>query len=153
MRVLLVEDNSGDVRLIEEALRSAAVHSQVRVVGDGAEALAYLRREGQYADAAPPDLILLDLLLPGKDGREVLAEIRADPGLSRIPVVMLTSSQEEPDSVEAYDLGANLFFRKPTVLHEYGALVQALVKFWSTRRAAASASRASRPAGGKARPG
>lgn len=138
MRILLVEDNVGDVRLIEEALREAPVQSQINVVKDGTEALAYLQREGVYAQVARPDLVLLDLLLPGKDGREVLAAMRADPALKDIPVVMLTNSQEEPDSVEAYDLGANLFFRKPAELHEYGALVQALVKFWSTRLSPAS---------------
>jgi chemotaxis family two-component system response regulator Rcp1 len=141
MKILLVEDNMGDIRLIEEALQEAPIRSQVSIVRDGTEALAYLRREGAYANAARPDLILLDLFLPGEDGRGVLAAVRADPSLKHIPVVMLTNSREEPDKIEAYDLGANLFFRKPTELHEYSALVQALVRFWNTRLSAASRSR------------
>ena len=107
VEILLVEDNPGDVRLTREALREGKVRNNLYVASDGVEALAFLRREGQYADAVRPDLVLLDINLPRKDGREVLAEIKADPALRYIPVVVLTSSQAEQDILRAYDLHAN----------------------------------------------
>jgi chemotaxis family two-component system response regulator Rcp1 len=104
IQVLLVEDNPGDVRLTKEALKEGKLLNQLTVVGDGVEALSFLRRQGIYADAPQPELILLDLNLPKKDGREVLAEIKADPNLRRIPVVVLTTSSSEEDILKIYDL-------------------------------------------------
>src|ERR687884_1433856 len=116
IEILLVEDSPGDVRLTREALRDGKVRNNLSVVTDGVEALAFLRREGRYADAPRPDLILLDLNLPKKDGREVLAEIKADPNLRRIPVVVLTTSEAEQDIVETYNLHANCYVKKPVDL-------------------------------------
>ena len=113
IKVLLVEDNPGDVRLTMEAFKDGKVHNEMNVVGDGVEAMAFLRKEGKYADAPRPDLILLDLNLPKKDGREVLAEIKQDPNLKSIPVVVLTTSNAESDIVKTYDLQANCYITKP----------------------------------------
>ena len=128
--VLLVEDNPGDVRLTKEALREAKFRNRLNVVTDGEEAMAYLRREGKYAEASRPDLILLDLNLPRKDGREVLSEIKADPELRRIPVVVVTSSKAEEDVVRTYDLHANCFVTKPVGLEEFMHVVRSVEEFW-----------------------
>jgi len=128
--ILLVEDSSPDVWLIREALKVARVVNTLQVLPDGIEALAYLHREGNYAQAPCPDLILLDLNLPRKDGREVLAEIKQDDALRRIPVVILTSSKAEEDVVRAYNLRANAFVTKPVGLQEFLRVIHALEEFW-----------------------
>jgi CheY-like chemotaxis protein len=130
VEVLLVEDNPGDVRLTQEGLRVAKVMNVVHVARDGEEALAFLRREGTHAEAPRPALILLDLNLPKKDGRELLREIKADPDLQRIPVVVLTSSEAERDIVASYDLGANAYVTKPVELERFMEVVQTLNDFW-----------------------
>jgi chemotaxis family two-component system response regulator Rcp1 len=130
IEVLLVEDNPGDVRLTREALRDGKVHNNLSVAPDGVEALAFLRREGKYADAPRPDVILLDLNLPKKDGREVLEEIKADPSLARIPVVILTSSEAERDIVQAYALHANCYVTKPVDLDQFITVVKSIEDFW-----------------------
>lgn len=132
VKILLVEDNPGDVRLIEEALREGRVRANLRVVEDGVEALAFLRRQGRYARAARPDLILLDLSLPKKNGREVLADIKNDPYLRRIPVVVLTTSEAEQDVIESYDLHANCYITKPMDLAQFIKVVQTIEDFWFT---------------------
>lgn len=132
VEILLVEDNPGDVRLTREALREAKVRNNLHVVEDGVEAMAFLRREGRYADAPCPDLILLDLNLPKKDGREVLAEIKGDPNLKRIPVVILTTSEAEQDILKAYDLYANCYITKPVDLEQFIKVVKAIEDFWLT---------------------
>jgi len=132
VEILLVEDNPGDVRLTREALREAKVRNNLSVAPDGVEALAYLRKEGQYADAVRPDLILLDLNLPRKDGREVLEEVKADPALRHIPVVVLTSSQAEQDILRAYDLHANCYVTKPVDLDQFITVVRSIEDFWFT---------------------
>ena len=128
--VLLVEDNPGDARLTLEALKEGKVLNRVSVVPDGVEAMAFLRRQGPYADVPRPDLILLDLNLPKKDGREVLAEIKADPGLKRIPVVILTTSQAEEDIARTYDLHANCYVTKPVDLDKFLEVVRSIEDFW-----------------------
>lgn len=130
MEILLVEDNPGDVRLTREALRTGKVPSVLHTVGDGLEAMAYLRKEGEYGNALQPDLILLDLNLPRKDGREVLAEIKQDPVLRRIPVVVMTTSQHEPDVKTSYDLHANCYIIKPPDFARLVAVVRAIEEFW-----------------------
>jgi len=132
VEILLVEDNPGDVRLTVEAFIEGKVRNNLSVVADGVEALAFLRREGKYADAARPDLILLDLNLPKKDGREVLAEIKEDPNLRRIPVVVLTTSQEEKDILQAYDLRTNAYITKPVDLDQFLTVVRSIEDFWLT---------------------
>ncbi|HEX6068321.1 MAG TPA: response regulator [Longimicrobiaceae bacterium] len=132
VEILLVEDNPGDVRLTREALREGKVRNNLYVASDGVEALAFLRREGQYADAVRPDLVLLDLNLPRKDGREVLEEIKADPALRYIPVVVLTSSQAEQDILRAYDLHANCYVSKPVDLDQFIHVVRSIEDFWFT---------------------
>lgn len=132
IEILLVEDNPGDVRLSIEVLRDAKVHNHLNTVSDGVEALAFLRHEGVYADAPHPDLILLDLNLPKKDGREVLAEIKADDKLKRIPVVVLTTSQSEEDILKAYELHANCYISKPVNLDQFIKVVQSIEAFWLT---------------------
>lgn len=127
---LLVEDNPGDVRLTREALLECDVPNNLSVVQDGMEAVAYLRREGQYADAPRPDVVLLDLNLPKKDGREVLAVIKADPGLKRIPVAVLTSSEAEKDILASYDLHANRYIAKPVDLDQFIQVIQSIKHFW-----------------------
>jgi CheY-like chemotaxis protein len=132
VEILLVEDSPGDVRLTKEALREAKVRNKLHVVNDGVEALAFLRRQGKY-DAAPrPDVILLDLNLPRKDGREVLAEIKDDDDLRRIPVVILTTSQDDRDILRAYDLHANCYITKPVDLDQFIAVIQSIESFWLT---------------------
>ncbi len=132
IEVLLVEDNPGDVRLTREALKDGKVRNNLTVVTDGVEALAYLRKEGQYSNAPRPDVILLDLNLPRKDGRTVLAEIKADPNLRRIPVVILTTSQAEEDILKTYDLHANCFVTKPVDLEQFIKVVKSIEDFWLT---------------------
>lgn len=130
VEILLAEDNSGDVRLTVEALKAGRVQHNLRVVEDGVEALAYLRREGKYAESPRPDLILLDLNLPRKDGREVLAEIKQDTSLRAIPVVVLTTSTAEQDILRVYDLYANCYVTKPVDLDGFFAVVGAIEDFW-----------------------
>jgi two-component system, chemotaxis family, response regulator Rcp1 len=130
VQILLVEDNPGDVRLTMEALKEAKVVNKLTVVKDGIEALSLLRREGPHADAARPDLILLDLNLPRKDGREVLAEIKADDDLKRIPVVILTTSQDEQDVLKTYNLYANCYITKPVDLDQFITVVKSIEDFW-----------------------
>lgn len=130
IEILLVEDNPGDVRLTVEALKEGKVCNNLSVVGDGAEALMFLRREGQYASSPRPDLILLDLNLPKKDGREVLAEIKNDPDLKRVPVVVLTTSEAEKDILNAYELHANCYITKPVELEQFLTVVQYIEDFW-----------------------
>ena len=130
--VLLVEDNPGDVRLTVEALKENKFHVNLDVTRDGMEALEFLRQQGQYADARRPDLILLDLNLPRKDGREVLAEIKSDPDLQRIPVVILTTSQAEEDIVRTYNLHANCYVTKPVDLDQFIRVVKSIEEFWLT---------------------
>ena len=130
VNILLVEDNPGDVRLTKEALKESNMLNALHVVVDGVEALAFLHREGDYADAPRPDLILLDLNMPRKDGREVLAEIKADEDLARIPVVILTTSQAEEDVVRSYDLHANCYITKPVDLEQFIKVVTTIEGFW-----------------------
>jgi len=130
IEILLVEDNPGDVRLTQEVFRDGRIHNRLNVVGDGVEALAYLRREGKYSETLPQDLILLDLNLPKKSGREVLAEIKADPVLRRIPVVILTTSAAEIDILEAYSLHANCYITKPVDLDQFERVIRSIEDFW-----------------------
>jgi chemotaxis family two-component system response regulator Rcp1 len=132
IEILLVEDNPGDVRLTVEALKDAKVHNNLHVAEDGVEAMAFLRREGKYAGVPRPDLILLDLNLPKKDGREVLAEIKEDPDLRRIPVVILTVSRAEEDILRSYDLHANCYITKPVNLDQFLKVVKSIEDFWFT---------------------
>jgi len=130
LRILMVEDNELDVILTQRAFRGAKVANEIRVARDAVEALAYLRRQGDFAGAPRPDLILLDLNLPGKDGRELLAEIKADPDLMRIPVVVLTSSKAEQDIVRAYDLHANCYVVKPVGIEALMQVAKSMDDFW-----------------------
>ncbi len=128
--ILLVEDNPGDVRLTEEALKEGKVLNKLHIARDGVEAMAFLRRENKYADAVRPDLILLDLNLPKKDGREVLAEIKTDERLKRIPVVILTTSRAEEDIIKTYDHYANCYITKPIDLDQLINVVKSIEDFW-----------------------
>ena len=130
VEILLVEDNPGDVRLTREALKSDRLWNTLQVVRDGVEAMAYLRREGEFSGAVRPALILLDLNLPRKDGREVLAEIKADEVLKLIPVVVLPTSQAEEDILKAYGSHANCYITKPVDLPKFMAVVQSIEHFW-----------------------
>ena len=130
IEILLVEDNPGDIRLTKEALKEAKVLNTLTVVQDGVEALTCLRRQGRYADAKRPDLILLDLNLPRKDDREVLAEIKNDEALKFIPVVILTTSQDEQDVLKSYGLHANCYITKPVELEQFISVVKAIEDFW-----------------------
>ena len=132
IEILLVEDNPGDARLTTEALKEAKVRNKLNHIDDGEEALAFLRRQGKYAGAQRPDLILLDLNLPRKDGREVLAEIKADACLKRIPVVILTTSQADEDILRAYNLNANCYVSKPVDLEQFIKVVRTINDFWLT---------------------
>ena len=132
VEILLVEDNPGDVRLTREALAEGKVRNNLYVAPDGVEALRFLRREEEHAEAVRPDLILLDLNLPKMDGREVLEVIKADPDLRHIPVVVLTSSQAEQDIVRAYDLHANCYVTKPVDLDQFIHVVRSIEDFWFT---------------------
>jgi two-component system, chemotaxis family, response regulator Rcp1 len=128
--VLLVEDSPGDVRLTREAFKDAKVHINLHVASDGIEAMAFLRRKGRYADVPRPDLILLDLNLPKKSGREVLEEIKEDTILRSIPVVVLTTSTSEQDVLRSYLLHANCFIKKPVDLEGFLAVVKSIDNFW-----------------------
>jgi CheY-like chemotaxis protein len=130
--ILLVEDNPGDVRLTIEALKDGKVRNRLSVAPDGVEAMAFLRQEGKHAGAPRPDLILLDLNLPKKDGREVLAEIKADERLRQIPVVVLTTSSSEQDILHSYDLHANCYITKPVNLDQFIDVVRGIENFWLT---------------------
>jgi len=132
IEILMVEDNLGDVRLTQEALSEGKVRNHLHVVADGVEAMAFLRREGQHAHAPQPDLILLDLNLPKKSGPEVLAEIKADPELRRIPVVILTVSKTEEDILKSYNLHANCYITKPVNLDQFLEVVKSIEDFWLT---------------------
>lgn len=132
IEILLVEDSPGDVRLTQEVLRGGKVRNHLNVVSDGVEALMFLRQESHYCDAPRPDLILLDLNLPKQDGREVLAAIKGDDQLRRIPVVILTTSQAEEDIVRAYNLHANCYITKPIDLDQFIQVIQSIEDFWLT---------------------
>lgn len=132
VEILLVEDNIGDVELTREAFREGKIERHLNVVGDGEDALAYLRREGRYAGATRPDIILLDLNLPRMDGREVLAVVKADAALREIPIVVLTTSRAEQDVRTSYALHANCYIAKPIDLDQFTAVVQSIDEFWLT---------------------
>ncbi len=131
--LLLVEDSPGDVRLTVEAFRQSDADIHMHVASDGVEALKFLKRQGEHADAPRPDLILLDLNLPKMDGREVLAQIKADDALKSIPTVILTTSDAETDIAESYKLQANCYLRKPVELDAFEGLVRSINDFWLTR--------------------
>jgi two-component system, chemotaxis family, response regulator Rcp1 len=128
--ILLVEDNRADVRLIQEALKSTSAACEVIVMRDGMEAMTYLRQDGEYQGAVRPDLILLDLNLPRKDGREVLAEIKADPVLQHIPIIVLTTSRNEDDISKSYDLHVNCYISKSRNLSQLFKIVRGIEEFW-----------------------
>lgn len=128
--IFLVEDNKADIRLIEEALKNSTILHQVVSVRNGVDAMAYLRQEGEYAGATRPDLILLDLNLPKKDGREVLAEIKADPLLKRIPVVVLTTSSNDEDITQSYELHVNCYITKSRNISQLFTIVKGIEEFW-----------------------
>ncbi len=130
IEILLVEDNPGDIRLTQEAFREGKICNHLSVVMDGVEALEYLRKQGRYADVIRPDIILLDLNLPRKNGREVLAEIKADPNLKRIPVIILTTSEAEEDVIASYNLHANCYIRKPVDFTQFINVITLIESFW-----------------------
>ena len=130
VEILLVEDNPGDVRLTEEAFREGRIDNNLHVAADGVEALAFLEQRGEYEDAPRPDLVLLDLNLPRMNGDELLAELKADPELRRIPVIVLTSSAAEEDIVTSYELHANAYLTKPVDPAEFIDTVQSFERFW-----------------------
>lgn len=132
IEILLVEDNPGDVRLTEEALKDGKVANNLHVVSDGVDAIRFLRRGAGYEDAVRPDLVLLDLNLPRKDGREVLEEIKQDEDLKRIPVVVLTTSRSEEDVLRSYGLHANCYLTKPVDFDSFLGVVQSIEGFWLT---------------------
>jgi CheY-like chemotaxis protein len=132
IEILLVEDNPADVRLTMETIKNYKVKNRLEVVGNGVDAMDFLRRKGKFAHKMRPDLILLDLNLPGKDGREVLAEIKVDPDLCSIPVVVLTSSEAEQDIIKAYNLHVNCYITKPVGLIEFVKVVKSIEDFWLT---------------------
>ncbi|RCW49478.1 response regulator [Paenibacillus prosopidis] len=132
VEILLVEDNPGDIRLIVEVLKEGKINNNLSVVEDGEQALAYLRREGSYQDSIVPDIILLDLNLPKINGTEVLAEIKRDPLLKYIPVIILTTSEAEQDILKAYDLHANCYITKPVNLEQFLTVVRSIENFWLT---------------------
>jgi len=128
--ILLVEDNPGDVRLTLEAFKEGKMINNLNVVKNGVEAMAFLQREGEYADAPQPDIILLDLNMPKMDGREVLAEIKKDDSLKHIPVIVLTTSEAEQDIFKSYDLHANCYITKPVDLDQFNTVVKSIKDFW-----------------------
>ncbi len=130
IRILLVEDNPADADLTRVNLEETKILHELFVAEDGLEAMAFLRQEGEHGDAPRPDLVLLDLNLPGMDGREVLTELKADPSLRRIPVVVLTSSEAEEDVVRSYDLQASAYVTKPVDLAGFGKIVRGIESFW-----------------------
>ncbi|MBN3869442.1 MAG: response regulator [Nostoc sp. JL33] len=130
IEVLLVEDNPGDAELTRIALEDSKISIHLNVVEDGVEAMAFLRKQEKYVKAAHPDIVLLDLNLPRKDGREVLAEMKGDENLKRIPVVILTTSQAEEDILKAYNLSANCYITKPVDFDQFVKIVQSIENFW-----------------------
>lgn len=132
VEILLVEDNPGDMRLTQEALKEGKVYSNLHWAKDGVEALDFLRRQGRFADAPRPDLLLLDLNLPKKDGREVLSIIKSDDDLKHIPVVILTTSKADEDVIKSYELHANCYVTKPVDLEKFIFVVQSIDRFWLT---------------------
>ena len=132
IEILMVEDNPGDVRLTREALKGGKVWNEIHVVTDGVAALDFLRQKPPYESALRPDLVLLDLNLPKKDGREVLASMKTDPLLKAIPVVILTTSQAEEDVIRAYNLNCNCYVTKPVDFEQFTRIVQAIEQFWLT---------------------
>lgn len=130
VNILLVEDNPGDVRLVVESLKESKRPTNLITVKDGVEAIAYLHREGIYANEVRPDIILLDLNLPRKNGKEVLKEIKKDPGLKRIPVIVLTASSAERDIINSYDLNANCYITKPVSLEQFTEVIKSIENFW-----------------------
>jgi chemotaxis family two-component system response regulator Rcp1 len=132
VEILLAEDNPGDVRLTQEAFKRAKVRTHLNLASDGESALAFLRRKGEYSKAVRPDLIILDLNMPGKDGREVLKEVKKDPALDCIPVIVLTSSAAEDDVVNSYKLHASCYISKPADLNSFNAVVRSIEHFWLT---------------------
>jgi CheY-like chemotaxis protein len=132
IEILLIEDNPGDVRLTQECLKKSRVTNHLSIVEDGVEALLFLHREGPFENAPKPDLILLDLNLPRKDGREILAEIKSDKELKRIPVIVLTSSDAESDICKSYDLHANCFITKPIIFEDFIRIITSIENFWLT---------------------
>ena len=132
IEILLVEDNAGDARLAQEALKDSKIINNVALAEDGVEAMAFLHQQGKYAGSPRPDLVLLDLNLPKKDGRQVLAEIKADASLKRIPVVILTTSKAEEDILKSYDLHANCYITKPIDLEQFLKVVKSIEDFWLT---------------------
>ena len=132
VEILLVEDNPGDERLTREALKEGKVYSNLHWVKDGVEAMSFLRREGRYKDVPRPDIVLLDLNLPRKDGREVLQDIKTDDDLKRIPVVVLTTSKAEEDVLRTYNLHANCYVTKPVDLEKFIVVVKSIDVFWLT---------------------
>lgn len=130
VNILLVEDNPGDVRLVVESLKESKRPTNLITVKDGVEAMAYLHREGIYANEVQPDIILLDLNLPRKNGQEVLKEIKKDPGLKRIPVIVLTASSAERDIINSYDLNANCYITKPVSLEQFTEVIKSIENFW-----------------------
>lgn len=132
INLLLIEDNPGDVRLTQEAFKEGKLSYQMDVVMDGVEAIHFLRRRPPYENAVTPDIILLDLNLPKKDGREVLAEIKADEMLRRIPVIVLTTSNAEQDILKSYDLHVNCYINKPVDFDKFFDIIQMIEDFWLT---------------------
>lgn len=132
IEILLVEDNPGDVRLTQEVFKEAKILNHLSVVGDGVDAMAFLRSQGEYGDASRPDLILLDLNLPRKSGREVIAEVKGDPTLKSIPIVVLTTSSAEQDVTSAYEGHANCYITKPVDLDQFIHIVTSIEQFWLT---------------------
>ncbi len=128
--ILLVEDNPGDARLAMEAMKDSKIRNTVYVVGDGVEAMEFLHNEGKYSKSPRPDLILLDINLPRKSGREVLAEVKSDPNLKRIPVVVLTVSRDEEDILKAYNLHANCYISKPLDFNQFMKITRSIEDFW-----------------------
>jgi len=128
--ILLIEDNPGDVILIKEALKEGQAFNKLTVLGDGEAALSFLRKEGEYKKSSRPDLVLLDLNMPRKDGRDVLAEIKTNPELKHIPVVILTSSEAKQDIINAYNLQANCYITKPVDLKKFFSVVKLIEDFW-----------------------
>lgn len=132
IEILLVEDNSADIRLTTEVLKDAKLRNTIHVARDGIEALEFLRRQGRFSGFPEPDLVLLDLNLPRLNGREVLREIKSDPELKRIPVVILTTSDAEQDILKSYELHANCYITKPVDLEQFSKVVQYIEEFWFT---------------------
>jgi two-component system, chemotaxis family, response regulator Rcp1 len=130
VQILIIEDNPADARLVREVMRDSKIINEISWVPDGVEALAFLRKQGKYVNSPRPNLIFLDLNMPRKDGRDVLREVKADPGFRSIPVVVMTSSQAEEDIARAYDQHANCYVRKPIDFQQFHEVVKSLETFW-----------------------